>query len=350
MSTIEEKLGPVVIPPEQTGGVPVKCWTKDVDSETGKPKHLNLKRGQIGDRIDDRPASLPETKVEDFAAFLGIWLAEGRKMRGKPGYDVKITQTKPESVEWIDQMFARLPWPVRRSVQANGETVWTVKSHGLREYLRACQGEGHELLIPDEVFATWTRREMEQLLEGLLVGDGCWDGKVGRHTGYYSTSKRLVDDVQRLLLHLGLTSGRVKVVQRASQYRANHDLWYVGVNTSQAATIYTSRLKEVEYDDMVYCLTVPNSTLLVRRNGVPMWSGNCMAIVTYELIGEQMSAFVGQMFSDVPLGANAQGGMDPYGPQRQVEEAHQSLSNFGRGRTYGAPGGRGARPGGYRRR
>jgi tRNA-splicing ligase RtcB len=37
METLEEKLGPVVIPPDQTGGVPVKCWAKQVDQETGKP-------------------------------------------------------------------------------------------------------------------------------------------------------------------------------------------------------------------------------------------------------------------------------------------------------------------------
>lgn len=300
-----------------------------------KPKHLDLKRGQIGDRIGDRPAPLPETKVEDFAAFLGIWLAEGRKMRDKPGYDVKITQTKPDAVEWIDSLFARLPWPVKRTVQKNGETVWVVKSQGLREYLRACQGEGHELMIPDEVFATWTHREMEQLLEGLLVGDGCWDSKVQRHTGYYSTSKRLVDDVQRLLMHLGCSTGAAKIIQRTSQYRANHDLWYVGVNTSQYATLHTERLKQVEYDDMVYCLTVPNSTLLVRRNGVPMWAGNCIAIVTYELIGAQMSAFIGRSLGEVKLQGMAQGGMNPY--PEQAEQAHEALSGFGR--RSGAPGG-----------
>jgi len=56
MSTIEEKLGPVVIPPEQTGGVPVKCWTKDIDPETGKPV-LNLEQDAI--RQASEAARLP---------------------------------------------------------------------------------------------------------------------------------------------------------------------------------------------------------------------------------------------------------------------------------------------------
>lgn len=56
-----------------------------------------------------------------------------------------------------------------------------------------------------------------------------------------------------------------------------------------------------------------------------------MAIVVYELIGDQMSAFIGQSLSNVPLGASAQGGMDPY--QNTREETHQALSAFGRGRS-----------------
>ena len=56
METMTEKLGPVVIPPEQTGGVPVKCWTKDVDPETGKAV-LNLEEGAI--RQASEAARLP---------------------------------------------------------------------------------------------------------------------------------------------------------------------------------------------------------------------------------------------------------------------------------------------------
>ena len=59
---------------------------------------------------------------------------------------------------------------------------------------------------------------------------------------------------------------------------------------------------------------------------------DAMAIVTYELIGEQMSAFIGQMLSEVSLSGSVQGGVNPYGGNQQ-EEAHQALSAFGRGRS-----------------
>lgn len=56
MENMIEKLGPVVIPPEVTGGVPVKCWTKDVDPDTGKPV-LNLEEGAV--RQASEAARLP---------------------------------------------------------------------------------------------------------------------------------------------------------------------------------------------------------------------------------------------------------------------------------------------------
>jgi hypothetical protein len=61
---------------------------------------------------------------------------------------------------------------------------------------------------------------------------------------------------------------------------------------------------------------------------------DCLAIVVYELIGDQMMSFLGKQLSDLPLGANAPGGINPY--QGQSEDALSALSGFGRG---GQPGG-----------
>lgn len=66
---------------------------------------------------------------------------------------------------------------------------------------------------------------------------------------------------------------------------------------------------------------------------------DCMAIVTYELIGDQVAALIGQSLSDLPVGGAQPGGVQPFGKQMN-EEAHQALSNFGRGRHlpgHGAP-------------
>ncbi len=57
---------------------------------------------------------------------------------------------------------------------------------------------------------------------------------------------------------------------------------------------------------------------------------DCMAIVTYELIGDQMAAFIGKTLADLNLQASVQGGNTPFsGPP---EAPHASLSGFGRAR------------------
>jgi len=70
---------------------------------------------------------------------------------------------------------------------------------------------------------------------------------------------------------------------------------------------------------------------------------DCLAIVTYELIGEQMSAFLGKALGELPLSASVQGGMDPMQAHRAAEVANQ-LSGFGRARRpAGMPPRRGRR-------
>jgi len=47
----------------------------------------------------------------------------------------------------------------------------------------------------------------------------------------------------------------------------------------------------------------------VRRNGVPMWSGNCVMIVCYALIGAQQSHFLKTALQEVGLTGSIPGGL-----------------------------------------
>jgi len=253
-------------------------------------------------------------KVADFARYLGFWLAEGKKMRGQYGNSVVITQTKSDGILWADEMFGRLGWPVSRTIRANGETAWRVVDKGLKEWLIGCQGEGHELLIPDEVFLDWNQEEMAALLEGLMVGDGTWHSQNGWHSRYSTTSYRLAGDVQRLMAHVGEATGRVRRQYQAGsaqggRYRANHDLWSVDVDHSQTSRLHASQLRQVDYDDMVYCLTVPNSTLLVRRQGVAMWCGNCVMVVAVDLLSDALDSYDSRMMTASAYGSTDMAGL-----------------------------------------
>lgn len=77
--------------------------------------------------------------------------------------------------------------------------------------------------------------------------------------------KQLADDIQRLCLHIGLTA----TIKAGSIYRV-----IISHNTTPIvnSAIYTN------YNGYVYCPTMPKwNVVYTRRNGVPVWSGNCAA-------------------------------------------------------------------------
>ncbi|WP_436758052.1 replicative DNA helicase [Streptosporangium sp. V21-05] len=82
----------------------------------------------------------------------------------------------------------------------------------------------HEKYVPEEIFSL-PNRQVALFLRHLWATDGCvwWDEKVGRARIYYaSTSRRLVDDVARLLLRFNVMT-RVKKVQKG-EHRPGYQL------------------------------------------------------------------------------------------------------------------------------
>lgn len=228
---------------------------------------------------------LPPVRLVDFANFVGLWIAEGRK--NPDGYRVEITQSKPEGVRWIDSLMDRLRWPTTRT-RSEKQVSWSVYSPELQDYLSAlCVGGsrvGDEIALPRQSLdGTWGREACESLLHGLMMGDGSWNSREKRFDYYLSASKVLVDQVQQLLLLLGYSAhvgknyseGRPFVSTNGKAYVSRVPGYRVRVNSAtRHAYYYPGRVKRIDYDGIVYCVTVPNHVIMVRRDGVPMWSGN----------------------------------------------------------------------------
>ncbi|GAA2844096.1 replicative DNA helicase [Streptosporangium fragile] len=86
----------------------------------------------------------------------------------------------------------------------------------------------HEKFVPDGVFSL-SKRQIALFLRHLWATDGCiwWDAKTGQARVYYaSTSRRLIDDVARLLLRFNVMTG-VKEV-RKDGYRPGYHLYVHG--------------------------------------------------------------------------------------------------------------------------
>ncbi|HTU18119.1 MAG TPA: GDP-mannose 4,6-dehydratase [Gemmataceae bacterium] len=139
-----------------------------------------------------------------------------------------------------------------------------IASKQLWSYLRQF-GKAREKFIPRELFQL-SPRQLKILLAALLRGDGSADGKK-----FYSSSLALLDGVQELLLKLGAAG----TIYRKSKDRVTRAVRLLTNETKDFLTPLYPRRHIEWYDGFVYCVTVPNHVIYVRRNGKALWCGNC---------------------------------------------------------------------------
>ena len=141
----------------------------------------------------------------------------------------------------------------------------------------------HEKFAPDPVFSL-PKRELALFLRHLWATDGCvwWDEKVGQARIYYaSTSRRMVDDVARLLLRFNVMT-RVKETRKGDYRPCYHLLVYgaenqlrflddIGVHGARAAMAEKARQKLLAIKGNTNLDTIPREvwdrvrTVLVER-------------------------------------------------------------------------------------
>jgi len=153
----------------------------------------------------------------------------------------------------------------------------------MRDFFADCYAEG-EKVIP-RVLLNLGESLLAHLYAGLMASDGSTHARpdgADRET-YYTTSRRLADDVQVLALKLGRhASVRPHRVKPGDGHFGRKDRWRVTIYSARNSRPALCRTREeaqthmgVEnYDGLIHCVEVPNSTLYVRRNGYPIWSGN----------------------------------------------------------------------------
>ncbi|CAN5863131.1 hypothetical protein BH23GEM7_BH23GEM7_28670 [soil metagenome] len=115
------------------------------------------------------------------------------------------------------------------------------------------------------------REELQEIWSTLVRTDGhVYEN--GREV-LCTTSEVLAGQCQEILCKLGFKSS----VRRQKLSQGTNFPVYVVSRKSPKSVLLNHRvpLRQVWYEGEVFCLTVPNGTLFVRRNGKPHFSGNC---------------------------------------------------------------------------
>lgn len=233
-----------------------------------------------------RSTALPAVRRTDFAEFLGWFIAEGTVSTsgaknpnswGK-NYLVKIAQKK--HLDRLRQTLDALGWTYHEYVRPDGVVVFHISSRQLWAYLKrnVCGSFKGAKRIPREVLG-WGTDSLSALFEALMLGDGhrsrVENGAKQSGDCYCTVDPGLADDVQELATRLGFAS-RIRVERRSRGNR--RPLYKVALHQARYSHLHRAKVRRRAYDGMVYCLTVPNGTLVVRRHARPMICGNCLWI------------------------------------------------------------------------
>jgi replicative DNA helicase len=165
----------------------------------------------------------------------------------------------------------------------------------------------HEKFVPDPVFSL-PKRQLALFLRHLWATDGCvwWDEKAGQARIYYaSTSRRLVDDVARLLLRFNVMT-RVKEIRKGDYRPCYHLLVYgaenqlrflddIGVHGARAVMAERSRQKLTAIKGNTNLDTIPRE----------VWDRVRSVLVERQMTQRQFAAALGTQFCGTTLWKHA---------------------------------------------
>lgn len=211
-----------------------------------------------------------------FAELLGVYLAEGScTIRNDNGNTIcRISQNrKGKAFDRIQALLTDLHIPYKIHKSSRENVNFTILDVELVKYF-ATLGKSHDKFIPNQYKYTSFENRMA-LLDGFFMGDGCY---IKNNKFYTTKSERLASDIQEILTVSGIGSNMRKRTN-ANCYDVMECMTKVGEKKDYVNEyIGRGHITKKQYSGKVYCLSVPNATLVVRRNGKVFISGNCMTV------------------------------------------------------------------------
>lgn len=237
-------------------------------------------------KIDDYVFS--NNKIEAWLNFFGIWIAEGWTYIKESQYinRVEFSANKTRVYNKLVECCNILNW----NYSYNEKTSkFYVNEKNIAKYLDILSVGAINKYLPSWVF-NLSSNQSKILVEALCLGDGY---KSDTSLQYFTSSKKLKDDIQQLVQHAGWTSyssiryekGWISSItnKNGKEFKANADAWVIGIRKHRInPTVNHGHAKQqngqkeiVEhFNGKVYCISVPSEVFLVRRNGKIVFTGN----------------------------------------------------------------------------
>ena len=259
-------------------------YKKDAKWHGENVEHLILPQRTSGSGPRHQAIRIP---MSEWAPFFGLWLAEGYTAYREGNYHVGIRNLDRDILRFAYDSFKK--WGLNPHYSSDGRV--TVLNKQLYELLHPI-GNKYNKYIPDEM-KNLTSSLLREIIEYFARGDGTHDdpnAEVGEtRVRCQTSSPRLRDDLMEISLKAGfecnyeahLLPGSTSVIVGAdgsertiTRTTTNYRLRIL--SRRGETRVDKPKVEEwANYSGTVWDVTVPNHILYERRNGKPVWSGNC---------------------------------------------------------------------------
>ena len=226
--------------------------------------------------------------MNGFLKFLGFYVAEGCSDIKR--HSVSLAYNALDEEELVCEILNDCNFKFKdRTIGSGG--LKRINNKNLTKWLfENCGHRAWNKKVPKFV-KNLSPKQIKIFLEYLFVGDG---HKTPTANILTTTSKQLADDVEELLIKCGDSFREYKSRMRTSsisKYKSitpKHEVYEINWLKLNDVEIDMSKAKKcksfiedyIDYDDYVYCLTVPNHIMYIRRNGKGCWCGNSLRFYT----------------------------------------------------------------------
>jgi hypothetical protein len=208
--------------------------------------------------------------MDDFLRVFGIWLAEGSSQKNGV---IDISQKQVGKANVIKGWVEKLGY----NPNYTGASIQFCDTQ-LRSWLKQF-GHSTDKFIPAS-FKSLSKRQLRILLDAMILGDGSRRGEPKNDCCYATISPQLADDVQEIALKCGYTATLSKRPPKnnGNSFKSNYAIYIITLGEKcklPKPNDHKDQREWVDYDGYTYCVEVPNHIVFVRRNGKPLWNGNC---------------------------------------------------------------------------
>lgn len=230
------------------------------------PKNGSLRFIGAGRYIGGGDNSLPHAFIQLLVALQ----ADGSIRDGR----VRFNLQKPRKRERLCAIFDALSMDYDETAYDSGVTEYRPKPH---TWLQEAVG----LLGGNKQWSFWLLQFSQENLRQFMDELAFWDGSTRDNRGwmYFTSDPTNAEMVQTIAALTGLHSS-CHTQQGDREWKV---AYRVVINEKPLYAVHTHIRKEVPHKGKVYCLSVPSTYFLVRRNGKICVTGNCWGARSYGL-------------------------------------------------------------------